>query len=238
MSDDHDEARHPRFTAVVAIDGPSGAGKSTVARQLALRLGARYLDTGAMYRAVTWAVLQAGCAPDDHAAVTAIASARRVTVSTDARAPAVRVDGHPVDAAIRGQAVTAAVSAVSAVPAVRDLLVGQQRVIIGDGGIVVEGRDIGAVVAPAAAVKVFLTADTGVRAGRRGAELGVTAPDQIAATEVDLSRRDRMDSSRTRDPLTPAADAVILDTNELSVDDVVARLLVMIDETTANRPQA
>jgi cytidylate kinase len=153
------------FRGVVAIDGPSGSGKSTVARQLALQLRARYLDTGAMYRAVTWAVLQAGIAPDDASAVADIAERSQLTVSTDALSPAIAVGSRPVDAAIRTPSVTSAVSAVSAIPAVRHVLVQQQRRLIGAGGIVVEGRDIGTVVAPEAEVKVFLTASTGDGAG-------------------------------------------------------------------------
>ena len=232
MPDAHDAPATKPFDGVVAIDGPSGAGKSTVARELALRLGSRYLDTGAMYRAVTWAVLSAGVEPADAVAVAAIAGRIRLTVSTDARAPAVAIDGRLVDKEIRSHAVNAAVSAVSAIPAVRRILVGQQRALIGAGGIVVEGRDIAAVVAPAAAVKVFLTAATGVRAGRRGAELGTMSPGQLAATEADLSRRDTLDSTRTLDPLTPAADAVILDTSHLAVAEVVAKLLEMVAAAT------
>ncbi len=238
MPDDAHNAPAPKpFDGVVAIDGPSGAGKSTVARELALRLGSRYLDTGAMYRAVTWAVLCADVAPDDDAAVAAIAEQIRLTISTDARSPAVAIDGRLVDKEIRGQAVNAAVSAVSAIPEVRRILVRQQRELIGPGGIVVEGRDIAAVVAPTAAVKVFLIAATGVRAGRRGAELGTTSPGQLAATAADLSRRDTLDSTRTLDPLTPAGDAVILDTSHLDVAEVVAKLLEMV-ATVAARPTA
>ena len=134
---------------VVAVDGPSGSGKSTVSRRLAEALGAAYLDTGAMYRAVTWAVLRAGVDTSDAAAVAAVCSQIRLEIGTDPRKQYVRVDGVPVDGPIRGLEVTAAVSAVSAVPAVRTALVAQQREIIaGAGHIVVEGRDIGTVVAP------------------------------------------------------------------------------------------
>jgi cytidylate kinase len=216
----------------VAIDGPSGSGKSTVARQLAERLGVRYLDTGSMYRAVTWAVLRDGIAPDDAAAVADVAKRSRLTVGTDPRAPAIAVDDRRVDAEIRTPAVTSAVSAVSAIPAVRRLLVSLQRGLIGSGGIVVEGRDIGAVVAPDAAVKVFMTASSGVRAGRRSDELGGTDPEQVAATAADLSRRDTLDSTRALDPLAPAPDAVILDTSELGVVEVVDRLVHLVAAAT------
>lgn len=224
------------FRGVVAIDGPAGSGKSTVARDLALELGARYLDTGAMYRAVTWAVLHGGTSPDDASAVTEVAGRIRLTVSTDARSPRVSVDDRPVDSEIRSPAVTRAVSAISAIPAVRNLLVQHQRRLIGSGGIVVEGRDIGAVVAPQADVKVFLTASSIVRADRRSTQQGTSGPEQAAATAADLSRRDQLDSTRALAPLEPAADAVILDSSELSVPEVVAVLRRLVAE--AVRPRA
>jgi len=210
---------------VVAVDGPSGSGKSTVSRRLATALGARYLDTGAMYRAVTWAVLRSGIDPGDAGAVTKVAHEARLAVGTDPDAPHVRVDGTGVDREIRGPEVTAAVSAVSAVPAVRALLVARQREIIAEAGlIVVEGRDIGTVVAPDADLKVYLTASATERARRRSAE---TAAD-LAATAADLERRDRYDSTRAADPLQQAPDAVVLDTTELGIDDVVARLTALL----------
>jgi len=233
VPDAHDAPKTRQFDGVVAIDGPSGAGKSTVSRELALRLGSRYLDTGAMYRAVTWAVLSAGVDPDASAAVAAIAAQTRLAISTDPGTPAVAINSRRVDKEIRSSIVNAAVSAVSAVPEVRRILVRQQRELIGAGGIVVEGRDIAAVVAPDAAVKVFLTAATGVRAGRRSTELGTTSPGQLAATAADLSRRDALDSHRAVDPLSPAADAVILDTSDLGVAEVVARLLEMVQTAAA-----
>ncbi len=215
------------FAGVVAIDGPSGSGKSTVARLLADRLGARYLDTGAMYRAITWAVLRAGVSPGDPGAVGSVARRCQLLVGTGPQTPHVSVDGVEVDAQIRAADVTGAVSAVAAVPAVRALLVAAQRELIGAGGIVVEGRDIGTVVAPDATVKVFLTADSRVRAGRRGAELGTPATDQVAA---DLFRRDALDSTRALSPLASAADAVVLDTSELAIEDVVDRLVQLVSE--------
>ena len=212
---------------VVAVDGPSGSGKSTVSRQLALAMDARYLDTGAMYRAVTWAVLHDGVDPTDAAAVLKVAKLARVEVGTDPRAPFVRLDGVPVDSEIRGPEVTAAVSAVAAVPGVRALLVGQQRDIIElSRRIVVEGRDIGAVVAPDADLKVYLTAAEGERARRRSTE---NAAD-LAETTADLARRDRLDSTRVTDPLRVAPDTVVLDSTELGVDEVVGRLLALLGE--------
>jgi CMP/dCMP kinase len=214
-------------TVVVAVDGPSGSGKSTVSRRLAQALGARYLDTGAMYRAVTWAVLQAGVDPRDTETVTKIASAIALTVGCDPADPHVAVDGAGVDDVIRGPQVTAAVSAVAAVPAVRQVLVAQQREIIAaarSAGIVIEGRDIGTVVAPEADLKVFLTASAHERARRRSAEQAA----DLDATAADLRRRDHIDSTRAADPLAQAPDAVVLDSTEIAIDDVVARLVALV----------
>ena len=210
---------------VVAVDGPSGSGKSTVSRRLAAALDARYLDTGAMYRAVTWAVLRAGVDPHDAGAVAKVAAMARLSSGTDPEAPSIRLDGTPVDAEIRGPEVTGAVSAVAAVPAVRQLLVAHQREIIAAAGrIVVEGRDIGTVVAPDANLKVYLTATATARAHRRSAEQAA----DLESTAADLARRDRLDSTRSTDPLTQAPDAVELDSTELGVDEVVARLLDLL----------
>lgn len=210
---------------VVAVDGPSGSGKSTVSRRLAAALGARYLDTGAMYRAVTWAVLQAGVDPHDGEKTAMVAGGVRLEIGIDPDNPYIRVDGTPVDGPIRGPEVTAAVSAVSAVPEVRALLVARQREIIAAAGrIVVEGRDIGTVVAPDADLKVYLTASAGERARRRSLEHDT---DQ-ALTAADLARRDAFDSSRAADPLRRADDAVELDTTALGVDEVVATLREMV----------
>ncbi len=207
---------------VVAVDGPAGSGKSTVSRRLATALHARYLDTGAMYRAVTWAVLHAEVDPSDADAVVKIASEAEITSGTDPDHPTIRVDGRPVDAEIRGPEVTGAVSAVAAIPAVRSILLDRQRQIIAAAGrIVVEGRDIGAVVAPDAEIKVYLTADAAERARRRSAEQDA----DVAATAADLARRDQLDSTREASPLTRAPDAVVLDTTELGIDEVVDRLL-------------
>jgi cytidylate kinase len=210
---------------VVAVDGPSGSGKSTVSRRLAVALGARYLDTGAMYRAVTWAVLRSGVDPADADGVLKIAGELDLEVGTDPHSPHVLADGVDVSADIRGAAVTAAVSAVAAVAGVRQLLVAQQRQLIAAAPrVVVEGRDIGTVVAPDADLKVYLTASRDARAQRRSAE---SAAD-VAATAADLERRDRFDSTRAVDPLQQAADAVVLDTTRLGIDEVVATLHAMV----------
>jgi cytidylate kinase len=218
------------FTGVVAVDGPSGSGKSTVSRRLAAALGARYLDTGAMYRALTWAVLEAGVDPRDADGVLKVLAIAEFDVTTDPAGPTVSVDGRRVDAEIRGPEVTAAVSAVSAVPAVRVELVDRQRAIIGAGGIVVEGRDIGTVVAPDAELKVFLTASAEARAQRRSAELPSA---DVAATQADLARRDALDSSRTVSPLVQADDAVVLDTTEVGIDQAVEKLLALLSATVS-----
>lgn len=212
---------------VVAVDGPSGSGKSTVSRRLAAGLGARYLDTGAMYRAITFAVLRSGVDPADAESVAKVAGEVDVRIGTDPQGYGVTVDGVTVDAEIRGAEVTAAVSAVAAVPAVRTLLVARQREMIANAGrIVIEGRDIGSVVAPDADLKVYLTASEAARAQRRSAE---DAAD-VAATAADLARRDRLDSTRKADPLQQSADAVVLDTTELGIDEVVARLHELLTE--------
>lgn len=203
---------------VVAVDGPSGSGKSTVSRRLAAALDGAYLDTGAMYRAVTWAVLRAGVDPADQEAVAKVAGEATLEVGTDPGQPRIGVDGVAVDGPIRGEAVTGAVSAVAAVPAVRRLLVARQREIIeAAGGIVVEGRDIGSVVAPDADLKVFLTASAEERARRRSVERAA----DVAATAADLARRDRLDSTRAADPLRRVDDAVELDTTAMGIDEVV-----------------
>lgn len=215
------------FGGVVAVDGPSGTGKSTVARELARRLGARYLDTGAMYRAATLAVLERSVPLDDEAAVTDVVRGVQIGVTTDPGHVAVELDGRRVDAEVRSKAVTAAVSAVSAIPEVRAIIVGQQRALI-QGPMVVEGRDIGSVVCPNARRKFYLTASAQARAQRRAAELG--SPADVAAVAADLRRRDDLDSSRPVSPLIRAPDAVAIDTTDLSIDEVVDRLVDIVLE--------
>ena len=215
---------------VIALDGPSGSGKSTVARGVATALGLAYVDTGATYRAATLAALRAGVDVDDAAAVERVVSGADITVSTDPELAWVRLDGDDVTAEIRGAEVTAAVSVVSAVPAVRTRLVDLQRGLAA-GGAVVEGRDIGTVVAPGAPVKVFLDADPEVRAARRAAEAeaGVRSSggNLVQAVAADLARRDRLDSSRRTSPLQAAADAVHLDATALSAAEVIAEVLAL-----------
>ncbi|WP_184544146.1 (d)CMP kinase [Streptosporangium becharense] len=209
------------------MDGPSGSGKSSASRGVARALGLRYLDTGAMYRAITWWMLQQGVDLTDPGAVAAQALQPVLTMGTDPDAPAVAVDGTDVGGPIRTAEVTAAVSAVSAVPEVRRRLVAEQREIIGAGGIVVEGRDIGTVVAPDAPVKIFLTASADARAVRRTAELAGTT---VEAQRAAMARRDTLDSTRKTDPLAKAADAVELDSTALNLEEVIAEILRVIKE--------
>lgn len=220
---------------VIALDGPSGTGKSTVARGLARRLGFRYLDTGAMYRAVAWAVLREGIDPDDADAVTALAERTELVITTDADDQHVSVDGTRVDGEIRSRAVTAAVSPVSAAPGVRMLLVAAQRELIGAGAVVVEGRDIGTVVAPGAALKVFLTASSDARAHRRSRQDGGA---DHRSTAAELDRRDTYDSSRAHSPLRAAQDAVLVDTTAMGVAEVIQRLVDLAAERAIGRADA
>ena len=189
-----------RPTTVVALDGPSGSGKSTVARRVASALGWAYLDTGATYRAATVAVLRAGVPLDDPAAVEQVVRDARITLRTDPSAPGVELDGVDVSADVRGPAVTAAVSAVSAVPAVRARLVALQQELIGEGRAVVEGRDICAVVAPAAAVKVYLDADPAVRAVRRAGDVDSGVRIDLAAGGTPAAQQPHGAPSGSRGP--------------------------------------
>jgi cytidylate kinase len=216
---------------VVAMDGPSGSGKSSASRGVARALGLRYLDTGAMYRAVTWWMLQQKVDLADPQAIAARSGEPSLIMSTDPDAPGVSVDGVDVNGPIRGPEVTGAVSAVSAVPEVRRRLVTLQQEIIAEslpaGGIVVEGRDIGTVVAPDAPVKVYLTASADARAQRRTAELTGTT---VETQKAEMARRDTLDSTRKADPLAAAADAIELDTTPLTLDDVIAEVLRFVKE--------
>jgi len=222
---------------VIAVDGPAGSGKSSVCRQVADRLGLRYLDTGAMYRAMTWAMLDAGVDVDDPRAVIGAIDAVSIISGTDPLAPTIHVGDIDVAGPIRGDEVTGAVSAVSAVPAVRERLVEIQRREVSDAtaagaGIVVEGRDITTVVLPDADLKVFVTADAAERARRRAAQdeqLGKDTVD-VEQTRTALLERDAKDSGRETSPLSVAPDAVVVDTTRMTLDEVVNHVVALVDE--------
>ena len=203
---------------VVAIDGPAGAGKSTVARRVADALGFTYLDTGAMYRSVALAAAQRGLAPAEIASSLRIGLGDRVTL-----------DGRDVTTEIRAPEVSEGASRAAADPAVREALVSEQRRIVAHGDWVAEGRDIGTAVAPGAALKVFLTASPEERAQRRATQTGV----DVATVLAEQSKRDRRDETRAHSPLGPAVGAVVLDTTDLDLDEVVAAILTLVRERRA-----
>jgi cytidylate kinase len=221
----------------VALDGPSGTGKSTVAKRLARRWSAGYLDTGSMYRAVTLAVLNAGIDPGDAGRATIAVAETRLRVGVDPVTPAIELDGTDVGTEIRGAEVTAAVSAVSAIADVRDLLVAAQRrivtLVLNDrGGVVVEGRDIGSVVVPEAELKVYLTASADARALRRSKQdttAGRTSG--VDTTLRDVRRRDALDATRAVSPLRQSEGAVAVDTTDLDAASVVE----LVDSMAAQR---
>ncbi len=230
---------------MVAIDGPSGSGKSSTSRGVARVLGLDYLDTGAMYRAMAWYMVDHGVDVTDATAVAAHASAPVLVSTTDPASPTICVDGVDVSEPIRGQLVTAAVSPVAAVPEVRQRMVGLQREAVraslAEGrGIVVEGRDIGSVVLPEATAKVFLTADPEARATRRALEdaaragEGGSAAGDVAATAESLAARDRIDSGRAISPLRQADGAVHVDGTYLTLDEVIATVVDIVEQAAAS----
>ncbi|MDI9590450.1 MAG: (d)CMP kinase [Acidobacteriota bacterium] len=224
---------------IVAIDGPAGSGKSTVARAIAERCGLTYLDTGAMYRCVTLACLRRGIADDDVDGVAGVARGVRIEFGVSGEGQTVLLDGGDVTRDIRTPEVDRAVSAVSAIPAVRDVMVELQRRVGKAGDVVAEGRDIGTVVFPHADVKVFLTADAEARAHRRAVqrEGGDVARDARASADVaeeqailaEIRRRDELDSTRREAPLRPADDAHHIDSSAMGVDEVVARVIELME---------
>jgi len=215
---------------VIAIDGPAGSGKSTVARALAAHLGLQYLDTGAMYRSVAFAVRRSGGDPDDGDATAAVARAVELEIGLDR----VSVDGVDATVEIRGPQVSQAVSVVAANPEVRAELVSRQREWANlRGGGVLEGRDIGTVVFPDAELKIYLTADPAERARRRAKEVTDLEYEAVAA---DLARRDTIDSTRAADPLTEAPDAVVVDTTGMTIDEVVAAIAALLGDSSGGTP--
>lgn len=219
---------------VIAIDGPAGTGKSTVSKLLAQRVGAHYLDTGAMYRAATLAVQRAGVSPDAPDAIAAVVDDARIELRADGSGGSrVFLDGEDVSAPIRTDEVTNAVSAVSAVPAVRSKMVALQRIHAVDDFVVVEGRDIGTVVFPDAQVKIYLTATPEARALRRHRQnLSAGRDSDFEQVLESVNRRDHLDSTRTVSPLRPADDAVIVDTSDLSLEQVLDELAGLVQTRT------
>lgn len=218
---------------VIAIDGPAGTGKSSVSRGLASVLGARYVDTGAMYRIATLAMLRAGVDLADPAAIAASADVP-ISVGFDPEVEQTYLGGEDVSSLIRGDDVTRAVSAVAAVPEVRARLVRLQRQLAeGSDSVVVEGRDIGTVVLPDADVKIFLTASAETRATRRNAQnMAAGLPDEYETVLADVIRRDHLDSTRAVSPLRPADDALIVDTSEMTQAEVIAHLRDLVEQRT------
>lgn len=210
---------------VVAIDGTSGSGKSSTSRGVASRLGLRYLDTGAMFRAMTWYMLRHGVDVHDADQVADHAGEPLIESGTDPEDPTITVDDVDVSVEIRQADVTGAVSPVSAVPEVRARLLELQRELIGDGGIVVEGRDIGSVVWPQAEVKIYLTADPSARALRRATEEGGS---ELSTTERSLLDRDRIDSGRATAPLVMAEDAHHIDTTPYTLEEVIGQVVALV----------
>lgn len=208
---------------IIAVDGPSGSGKSSVCRAVATQLGLDYLDTGSMYRAATWYVQSKGADVSDTAKITELISSVEVVPSTDPAEPGIKVGKVDVSEPIRGEVVTQAVSAVSAIPQVRDIMVALQREIVARSylGIVVEGRDICAVVLPDAPVKVFLTADPQARAARRADEVGAN----MIETNASMEKRDHADSTRAMSPLEIAKDATVIDTTYLQLSEVINQVI-------------
>jgi CMP/dCMP kinase len=207
---------------IVAIDGPAGAGKSTVARRLAKRLGFRYLDTGAMYRALTWLALEHGTSLDDEPGLAVLAQANAVTFDATG---AVAIGGRDVTEAIRGARIDRVVSTVARHPQVRAVMRERQQELAEEGDAVIEGRDIGTVVAPDAEVKVYLVARPDIRARRRLSERPEIGADALA---TDLRLRDQRDAVR----MQPAPDAITIDTTELDIDDVVAQIEELVRTRT------
>lgn len=215
---------------VVAIDGPAGAGKSTIAKLAAEKLGYAYIDTGAMYRSVAWRFLQTGAAFDE-AFISKLACTMVIDFKPEAKVNRVFVDGTEVTDAIRTPEVTAIVSRVAAIGAVREAMVEQQRRMGTVGGVLMDGRDIGTVVFPDAQLKIFLTASVEERARRRYKEMQQKGQQvELAQLAADIAARDKADSERTIGPLRQAEDAILLDTSDMSISQVTEKILQLVQE--------
>ncbi|RAV18676.1 (d)CMP kinase [Paenibacillus contaminans] len=208
----------------IALDGPAGAGKSTVARLVANELGFVYIDTGAMYRAVTWKVLELGILADQTAKVIETAKAMDIVLQPGPTGQQVLVDGEDVTDRIRSAAINANVSLIAQIAEVRELLVSKQKAMAASKGVVMDGRDIGTQVLPDAEVKIFLTASARERAERRYKEMDKPAI-TVEQLELEIARRDKLDSEREVSPLVQAQDAVLLDSSNIPLQDVVGKVL-------------
>ncbi len=206
---------------VIAIDGPAGSGKSTIAARLAKKLGYINLESGAMYRALAWKAMEQRVSLDDAEALRQLAEKSVIQLEPSGDGNRVLLDGQDVSRRIREPDVTAAASRVSAHPQVRRVMVARQRELGANGGVVMEGRDIGTAVFPNAEVKIFLDAEQGVRAERRFLQNGSESPDEAKRVQAEIAARDERDRTRAASPLVAAADAVILDTTRKSIDEVV-----------------
>jgi len=214
---------------VIAIDGPAGSGKSTIAARLAKKLGYVNLESGAMYRALALKALEEQIAVDDGLALRRLAEATTIELEPQADGNRVLLDGRDVSQRIREADVTLAASRVSAHPPVREIMVARQRELGAQGGVVMEGRDIGTAVFPKADVKVFLDADARIRAERRVAQDGTHTPDEARRIIEDLVQRDQRDRTRAASPLVPATDAVIIDSTDLSIDQALAQVEAVVE---------
>ncbi len=218
---------------VIAVDGPAASGKSTTAKLVAEKLNYLYIDTGAMYRAMTLKILQSGISPTDAAGIEAVAASTEIRLHREGSRLRVTLDGKDVTQEIRTPAVTAAVSAVSALKSVRDVMVREQRRMGKDGGVVLEGRDIGTVVFPEADVKVYMVAEVARRAQRRQKELRQQGIEiDVGTVTQDLIERDRKDSQRNISPLRKADNAIVLDTTNLTIDEQVERIISHVRSLT------
>jgi cytidylate kinase len=219
---------------IIAIDGPSGAGKGTISRTLSQALGYRHIDTGAMYRAVGWKASHDGIALDDESAVSALAQRAEIVVEGGV----VSIDGRDVTRAIRTPEIDKAATAVARLPKVREVLVARQRAIGKDGGVVMEGRDIGTVVFPAADVKIYLDASAEERARRRATDAAHTGSHAgQAAVAQAIDARDKADSTRAVSPLTLAADAIHIDTTAMPIEQVVSRVMEIVRQRATEKPE-
>ena len=220
----------PTRRLIIAIDGPSGAGKGTVSRTLAQSLGYRHIDTGAMYRAVGWKAAQEGIPFDDENRIAALAARADIVVEGGV----VMIDGHDITTAIRTPEMDKAASAVARLPKIREVLVARQRDMGKDGGVVMEGRDIGTVVFPAADVKIYLDASAEERARRRLHDPSHSASQSgHAAVAESIAARDKADTTRAASPLSLAPDAVLIDTTDVPIAQVVARVKELVESRLA-----